>query len=77
MIALPWIVTLHFEVQFSLLTNHYYDLCLNKLLICCLLIVSKVVVKFRSWVGLVIWSCKICAYILINNQYINRHAKNN
>ncbi len=29
-----------------------YDFSLNKLLICCLLIVSKVVVKFRYWIGL-------------------------
>ncbi len=29
-----------------------YDFCLNKLLICCLLIVSKIVVKLRYWVGL-------------------------
>ncbi len=29
-----------------------YDFSLNKLLICCLLIVSKVVVKFRYWVWL-------------------------
>ncbi len=38
------LATLYFKVQFLLLRNHYYDFCLNKLLICCLLIVSKVVV---------------------------------
>ncbi len=38
-------VTLYIKVQFSLLTN--YNFCLNKLLICCLIIVSNVVVKFR------------------------------
>ncbi len=41
---------------------HNYVFCLNKLLLCCLLIVSKVVVKFRYCVGLWrIWSCTICA----------------
>ncbi len=37
--------------------SHYqqtinYDLCLSKLLICCLFIVKKVVVKFKYWVKL-------------------------
>ncbi len=45
-------VTLYFKVQFSLLKTINYEFCLNKLLICCLLIVIKVVVKFRYWVGL-------------------------
>ncbi len=35
-------VTLYFKVQFSLLTNH-----LLQLIISCLLILSKVVIKFR------------------------------
>ncbi len=44
----------HFILRYN---YHYqqtinYDFCLNKLLICCLLIVSKVVVKFRYRVGL-------------------------
>ncbi len=40
--------------QFILRSNSNYEFCLNKLLICCLLIVSKTVVKFkcRYWVGL-------------------------
>ncbi len=42
------LVTLYFKVQFSLLTTIIYDFFLNKLLICCLLIVSKAVVKFRD-----------------------------
>ncbi len=45
------LVTLYFGDQFPLLINYYY-LCLNKLLICSLLIVSSVVVKFRYGVGL-------------------------
>ncbi len=44
------VVTLYFKVQFSLIINLTYDICLNKLLIYCLLIVRKVVVKFRYWV---------------------------
>ncbi len=36
-----YLVTLYFGDQFSLLT-----ICLNKLLICCLLIADKAVVKF-------------------------------
>ncbi len=42
------LVTLYFKVQVSLLT----DFCLNKLVICCLSIVRKAVVKFRYGVGL-------------------------
>ncbi len=39
------------------INSHYqitinYDFCFNKLLICCLLVVSKVVVKFRYMLGL-------------------------
>ncbi len=44
-------VTLYFGDQFSLLTNNY-DIYVNKILICCLLTVSKVVVKFRYGIGL-------------------------
>ncbi len=48
-------VILYFKVQFSInkpLTTIDSLINLNKLLIHCLLIVSKVVVKFRYWVGL-------------------------
>ncbi len=41
----------HFILRFFLI-NIIYDFCLNKLLILCLLIVSKLDVKFRYWVGL-------------------------
>ncbi len=59
--------------------HFYYNFCsLYKLQICCLLIVSKVGVKLRCWVGLGcrIWSCRICALeVLINSQFDNnRHA---
>ncbi len=63
-------VNFHFNLHlkwshFILRSNSHinYDFCLNKLLICCLLIVSYGVVKFRYWVGLGcrIWSCRICA----------------
>ncbi len=43
-------VTYFFGSHFSLGTN--YDFCLNKILICCLIIVSKVVVRFIYVVGL-------------------------
>ncbi len=39
-------VTLCFKVQFSILTINY-DFYLYKLLVCCLLIVSKVAVTFK------------------------------
>ncbi len=43
--------TLYFKVQFLL----NFGICLDKLLICCFLVVSKVV-KFRNWVGLGMWN---------------------
>ncbi len=45
--------TLYFIVTILYLQTINYTFCINKLLICCLLMVSKVVVKFRYWVGLI------------------------
>ncbi len=53
--------TLYLKVQFSLLTNFY----LNKLLICCLLIVSKVVVNFSNEVVSKNWLCRIRHYYVL------------
>ncbi len=40
------------QVELDHLVTINYDFPLNTFIICCLLIVSKVVVKFRYWVGL-------------------------
>ncbi len=50
----------HFILRSNFYYDFNYDFSLNKLLLFCLLIVSKVVVKFRYGVeikGAKIWSC--------------------
>ncbi len=74
-----YINTLHFKVQFLPLTNHWLWLCLNELLICCLLIGSKVIVKFRYWVGLGIMAMQNMCFIsskYVNNRHANKQLVN-
>ncbi len=44
-----------------------------KLLICCILIVSKVVVKYRYWVGLGMWNM---AMQNVNNRHVSEQLAN-
>ncbi len=55
------------------LKKNYYDLCFNKLIICCLLIVCKIVVKFRYRVGSGIDNMVMQNMCFISN---NKHAIN-